>query len=115
MFLKKNIKDIPIEKASHSSGSRRMLVNKDDISSKYFEAYTYGYLPSGKKWEMHKHDNIVEVCLVAKGNGIVRDSEGKEESFEAGDRLIFPSDIEHEIENNSSNEAEFYFLRIKDK
>ena len=66
---------------------------KEDITSKYFEAYTYGYLPSGVKWEMHEHDNIVEICVVTMGKGIVRDSQGNEEAFIAGDRFIFPSNI----------------------
>ena len=92
-----------------------MIVTKKDTTSKYFEAYTYGYLPSGVKWEMHKHNNIVEICVVTKGKGIVRDSEGKEEAFVAGDRFIFPSNAKHEIENTSTEEAEFYFFRFQDQ
>ncbi len=115
MFSKKNIKDIAVEETSHTSGSRKMLVAKEDTTSKYFEAYTYGYLPSGGKWEMHVHNNIVEICVVTKGRGIVRDSKGNEEAFVAGDRFIFPSNTKHEIENNSNEEAEFYFFRVKDQ
>ncbi|HUQ84975.1 MAG TPA: hypothetical protein VM077_01515 [Candidatus Limnocylindrales bacterium] len=48
MFSKKNIQDIPLEETSHSSGTRKMIVGKEETSSEYFEAYTYGYLPSGK-------------------------------------------------------------------
>jgi len=115
MFSKKNLRDIPMEVTSHSTGSRKIIVGKDNTSSKYFEAYTYGYLPSGIKWEMHEHDNIIEICVVAKGKGIIRDSEGKEETFIAGDRFIFPSNTKHEIENNSGEEAEFYFFRFQDQ
>lgn len=115
MFSKRNIKDIPIEETPHATGSRKLLVGKNDISSIYFKAYTYGYLPSGQKWTMHKHDNIVEICLVIKGSGVVRDINGVEEKFESGDRFIFPSNTEHEIENNTTGVAEFYFFRIQDK
>ncbi len=115
MFSKKNIKEISIEGTSHLSGSRKMIVGKNETSSKYFEAHTYGYLPSGVKWGMHKHDNIVEICVVIKGEGIIRDSEGNEESFVVGDRFIFPSNTKHEIENNSGEEAEFYFFRFQDQ
>ena len=115
MFSKKNINKIPIEGTSHSSGSRKMLVNKDETSSKYFEAFTYGYLPSGVKWEMHEHDNIVEICVVTKGNGIIRDFNQNEEPFKSGDRFIFIANTKHEIENNSNEEAEFYFIRFKDQ
>lgn len=115
MFSKKNIQDIKIEGTAHASGSRRMLVGKDETTSKYFKACTYGFLPAGVKWEMHEHDNIVEICIVAKGKGVVRDSEGNEENFVEGDRLIFPSNAKHEIENNSDAEAEFYFVRFQDQ
>ena len=115
MFSKKNLQDIPIEGTSHASGSRKMIVSKEEITSKYFEALTYGYLPSGVKWEMHEHDNIVEICIVTKGRGIIRDFGGNEEAFVTGDRFLFPSNTKHEIENDSSEEAEFYFFRFKDQ
>ncbi len=115
MFSKKNLQEIPTEGTSHMSGSRKMIVAKEEITSKYFEAHTYGYLPSGVKWEMHEHDNIIEICVVTKGKGIIRDSQGNEESFTTGDRFIFPSNTKHEIENNSSENAEFYFFRFKDR
>jgi len=115
MFSKKNLQNIPIEGTSHASGSRKMVVAKEETTSKYFEAYTYGYLPSGVKLEMHEHDNIVEICIVTKGKGIIRDSQNNEEAFVVGDRFIFPSNTKHEIENNSDEEAEFYFFRFKDQ
>jgi len=115
MFSKKNLQNIPTEGTSHASGSRKMVVSKEETTSKYFEAYTYGYLPSGVKWEMHEHDNIVEICVVTKGKGILRDFDGNEETFVAGDRFIFPSNTKHEIENNANEDAEFYFFRFKDQ
>ncbi|MBU1033898.1 cupin domain-containing protein [Patescibacteria group bacterium] len=115
MFSKKNLQNIKVEGTSHASGSRKMIVAKEEITSKYFEAHTYGYLPSGVKWEMHEHDNTVEICVVTKGKGTVRDSQGNEEAFIPGDRFIFPSNTKHEIENNSDEEAEFYFFRFKDQ
>lgn len=114
MFSKKNLQNIQIEGTSHDSGSRKMVVSKEETTSKYFEAHTYGYLPSGVKWEMHEHNNIVEICVVTKGKGIIRDSQNNEEAFVAGDRFIFPSNTKHEIENNSDEEVEFYFFRFKD-
>jgi len=115
MFSKKNIKDIPTEGTSHSLGSRKLLLGKDDTTSKYFEAYTYGYLPPGEKWEMHKHDNIVETCVVVKGSGVVRDGHSNEETFEPGDRFVFPANTNHEIQNIGHEEAEFYFFRLQDQ
>ncbi len=115
MFSKINIGDILIEGTSHAAGSRKMIVSKDQSSSRYFEAVTYGYLPSGDKWDMHDHTNIVEICIVTKGCGIVRDMDGKIEEYKIGDRFIFPSGVKHEIENNSKDESEFYFIRFQDQ
>lgn len=96
-------------------GGRKMIVGKNDTSSKYFEAHTYGTLPAGVKWDMHDHENIIEICLVNKGTGVIRDSKGNEEAFIKGDRFIFPSNTKHEIENKGNEEAEFYFIRFKDQ
>lgn len=114
MFSKKNLQDIPTEGTPHNSGSRKLLVGKEETSSKYFEAFTYGYLPPGVKWDMHEHDNIVEICVVTKGKGTVRDLDGNQDYFLPGDRFIFPSNTKHEIENNSSEVAEFYFIRFQE-
>ena len=115
MFSKKNISNIPVEGTPHASGSRKLLVSKEETTSNYFEAMTYGYLPAGEKWLMHKHENIVEICLVIKGSGVIRNTEGETEIFARGDRFIFPSSTEHELENTSSETSEFYFFRLQDK
>jgi len=115
MFSKKNISNVPLEETAHSSGSRKMVCAKEDVPSDFFEALTYGYLPPGENWSLHKHDNIVEICLVVKGDGIIKDIDSNSEPFTAGDRFIFPSDTEHMIENTSSEVDEFYFYRFRAK
>lgn len=113
MFFKRNIKDISVEKTPHGSGSRRVLVAKKESGSTYFEAFTHGYLPAGEKWEMHQHDDIIEICLVIKGTGVIRDEHEREESFVLGDRFIFPPNTKHQIMNTSQTEDEFYFIRAR--
>jgi len=115
MFSKKNINSIPFEETSHSTGSRKTIAGKLDVPSPYFEAFTYGYLPADEKWEMHQHEDIIEICIVIKGAGVVRDQQKNEEAFEPGDRFIFPADTFHEIENTSKGTDEFYFIRLKSK
>lgn len=115
MFSKKNINNVPIEGTSHSTGSRKMIVSQEEISSDFFEAFTYGYLPSNENWSLHKHENIVEICIVISGEGIIKDKNGNLETFEPGDRFIFSPNTEHMIENTSGDTAEFYFLRLKVK
>ena len=115
MFSKKNINSIPIEETSHSTGSRKTIAGKQDVSSPYFEAITYGYLSANEKWELHQHEDIIEICIVIKGTGVVRDQQKNEESFESGDRFIFPANTFHEIENISKGTDEFYFIRLKSR
>ena len=115
MFSKKNLSDIKIEETPHAIGSRKLIVSKEETTSKYFEAFTYGYIPIHGKYSMHKHENIVEICVVVKGGGVIRDSTGAEETFAMGDRFIFPTNTEHEIENTSNETDEFYFIRIQDQ
>lgn len=113
MFSKRNINDIPLEETPHTSGSRKTIVKKEEMPSIYFEAFTNGFLPPSERWSLHKHNNIVEICLVVKGKGTIKDKENNMEKFEPGDRFIFPPDTKHEIENTSNEVAEFYFVRIK--
>jgi mannose-6-phosphate isomerase-like protein (cupin superfamily) len=113
VFSKKNLSQIPIEQTMHTAGSRKMIVAPEETGSPYFEAMTYGYLESGKKWDMHQHDDIVEICLVIKGQGLIKNENGQIESFSSGDRFIFPANTEHEIENTGQITAEFYFIRIR--
>jgi quercetin dioxygenase-like cupin family protein len=115
MFSKKNINSIPIEETPHSAGSRKMIADKPDVSSPCFEAFTYGYLPANEKWKFHQHEDIVEICIVIKGVGVVRDQQNNTEIFESGDRFIFPANTFHEIENISKGTDEFYFIRLKSR
>jgi mannose-6-phosphate isomerase-like protein (cupin superfamily) len=113
MFSKEDINSIPVEETSHSTGYRKTIASKLDVPSPYFEAFTYGYLPANEKWEPHQHEDIIEICIVVKGTGVVRDQQKNEEAFEPGDRFIFPENTFHEIENTSKDTAEFYFIRLK--
>jgi len=115
MFSKINTIDIPVEETPHATGSRQLLVGKTETTSLYFEAFTYGYLPASEKWALHQHQNIIEICLVIKGTGIIKDKDNNQETFKPGDRFIFPSDTEHEIENTSNQTDEFYFFRLQNK
>jgi Uncharacterized conserved protein, contains double-stranded beta-helix domain len=74
---------------------------------------TYGYLPAGAKFAWHFHEYINEVMVVLKGSGIVKDKDGEYE-YKPGDVFIYPKNVEHEIENNSSEEHEYIFVRVKE-
>jgi len=52
-----------------------------------------------------------EVMIVLKGQGNVRDEDGVY-AYSVGDVFIFPKDIFHEIENVSSEENEYIFVRV---
>ncbi len=50
-FTKTNIRKIPIEKAHGGSGSRQILVNPKNLTTKYFEAFTKGFLRPGSVFD----------------------------------------------------------------
>ena len=110
-IIKKNKESFIREDAHGGSGGRKLFIDEDEI--KNFHGMTYGYLPSGAKFAWHSHDNINEVMVVLKGTGVVRDSDG-EYQYTAGDVFIYPKNEEHEIENNSNEEHEYIFVRIKE-
>ena len=66
-----------------------------------------------RELEFHKHEGIVEICLVIKGSGNIVDKNNNLETFETGDRFIFPPDTEHAIINTSKEIDEFFFFRLK--
>jgi quercetin dioxygenase-like cupin family protein len=109
-IIKKPAQNLKKEAAHGGSGSRKLLVAEDEITN--IHGMTYGYLPAGSKFAWHSHERINEAMLVIKGEGTVKDQDGKY-IYEPGDTFIFPSGIEHEIENPSREEHEFIFVRIK--
>ena len=52
-------------------------------------------------------------CVCKLGGKPARD--GNIEEYKVGDRFIFPSGVKHEIENNSEEGSEFYFIRFQDQ
>lgn len=103
---------VPIESAHGGQGSRQLFLTEGEIENKQFQAFTKGYLPSGGKFSWHSHKGIEEMMLVFKGQGVVRDREG-EYRYEEGDFFVFPAHVVHEIENTSSTESEYIFVRVK--
>lgn len=72
---------------------------------------TYGYLPSKGIFDWYYYDNIEEIMLVIKGNGIVSDGDGDYE-YSKGDLFIFPANTKHKIENSSEEQHEYVFVRV---
>jgi len=99
------------EDAHQGSGGRKLYIAEDEV--KNFQGMTYGYLPAGSKFAWHHHENINEVMVVLKGRGILKDEDG-EYTYEVGDVFIFPANVDHEIENNSEEEHEYIFVRVKE-
>jgi len=110
-IIKKSNDTFKREDAHGGSGGRKLYIAEDEI--KNFHGMTYGYLPSGAKFDWHSHNNINEVMIVLKGSGIVKDSDG-EYQYNVGDVFIFPKNVEHEIENQTHEEHEYIFVRIKE-
>ena len=111
-IIKRSSTDIEKEEAHGGSGSRKVYASPEHLKSLSFEAMTHGYLPAGKSFDWHDHKGIEEIMVVLKGNGKVLDDEG-EYDYVPGDVFVFPANTNHKIENNSDQEHEMIFVRIK--
>lgn len=106
---KKSHKNFLREDAHNGSGGRKLLLDINEM--KNVQGMTYGYLPAGAMFAWHNHEKLNEVMYVLKGEGTVRDEDGIY-PYKAGDIFIFPEGIYHEIENKSSEEHEYIFVRV---
>ena len=111
-IIKRSSKNINIEQAHGGSGSRKVYASQEHLKSLHFEAMTHGYIPAGKSYDWHDHNDIEEIMVVIKGYGEVEDEDGKY-LYSAGDVFIFPANIMHKIHNPTDHEHEMIFVRVK--
>jgi mannose-6-phosphate isomerase-like protein (cupin superfamily) len=109
--IKKSGEGTPLEEAHGGSGSRKLYIDDGQTPSGRIQGFTHGWLPAGRKFDMHNHADIEEVMYVLAGEGLVRDEDG-EYKFKKGDVFIFPANVYHEIENKGSGDAQFIFIRV---
>ncbi len=108
-IIKKSHETLIREDAHGGSGSRKVLLSDREISN--VQGLTYGFLPAGSKFEWHTHEKMNETMVVLKGQGRVRDEDGVYD-YSEGDVFIFPQAVFHEIENTSTEEHEYIFVRV---
>lgn len=111
-IIKRVSSDIPKEAAHGGSGSRKVFASPNFLKSTNLEAMTHGWLPAGNSFDWHDHTDIEEITLVLKGEGRVYDEDG-EYGYAPGDVFIFPANTQHKITNNSNQEHEMIFVRVK--
>ena len=54
----------------------------------------------------HSHDHE-EICVVLRGTGVVREQDGPEERFAAGDVIVAPARTVHEVRADEGVECEW--------
>ncbi|MBP7018542.1 cupin domain-containing protein [Candidatus Saccharibacteria bacterium] len=111
-IIKRPANSIDKEEAHGGSGARKLYATSDHLQSSSFEAMTYGYLPAGKTFDWHDHEDIEEIMVVIKGAGEVHDRDGVYE-YALGDVFIYPANTEHKIHNPTDYEHEMIFVRVK--
>jgi quercetin dioxygenase-like cupin family protein len=111
-IIKRPAADIPKEEAHGGSGSRKVYASPDHLKSGHFEAMTHGWLPAGKTFDWHDHQDIEEIMVVIAGQGEVHDEDGVY-PYAPGDVFVFPAGIQHKIHNPTATEHEMIFVRIK--
>ncbi|HEY4964597.1 MAG TPA: cupin domain-containing protein [Candidatus Saccharimonadales bacterium] len=111
-IIKRSHDQISKEEAHGGSGSRKVYASSEHLESTSFEMMTHGYLPRGKSFDWHDHNNIEEIMIVLHGSGEVHDEDGIY-TYESGDVFVFPANIKHKIHNPTKSEHEMIFVRIK--
>jgi mannose-6-phosphate isomerase-like protein (cupin superfamily) len=111
-IIKRTASSINKEQAHGGSGSRRVYASPDHINSLHFEMMAHGYLPAGKTFDWHEHNDVEEIMVVVSGNGEVHDRDGVYE-YDPGDVFIFPANTDHKIHNPTDVEHEMIFVRVK--
>ena len=111
-FTKTNIRKISVEHAHGGSGLRQVLVRPGQVSNKYFEAFTKGFLRPNSVFDWHIHKNTDEIFIVLKGNGTFY-WENKKTNYSKGDIFTIPADSKHKLEAKGKVISEFYFIRIR--
>ena len=108
--IKKSAESVQLEPAHDGAGSRKVLIANDEVRN--VQGLTHSWLPIGKAFAWHKHDDCNECMYVLKGHGVVRDEDGEYE-FHAGDCFIFPQGTSHELINTGRETVEAIFIRVK--
>ncbi|HET9850594.1 MAG TPA: cupin domain-containing protein [Candidatus Saccharimonadales bacterium] len=111
-IIKRLASDIKKEAAHSASGARKVLADSAQIKSAKFEAMTHGFLPAGRTFDWHEHEDTEEIMMVLKGEGTVSDQDGQYD-YAPGDVFVFPANTTHKIHNPSVTEHEMIFVRIK--
>lgn|SRR5690348_4196527 len=113
-FSKVNIAKLPIEDAHNGTGSRQLLVKPEHVESKYFEAVTKGFIPSGNMFDWHTHQDTDEIFIVTKGEGKFS-CEDAATTYKTGDVITVGANLKHKIEALGNETTEGFFIRIKTK
>jgi quercetin dioxygenase-like cupin family protein len=111
-IIKRSSNSIPKEEAHGGTGFRKVYASQDHLKSTHFEAVTHGFLPAGNVFDWHDHKDTEEIMIVLKGTGLVSDKDGEYE-YSEGDVFVFPANIKHKIMNDSDEEHEMIFMRVK--
>lgn len=89
-----------------------LFSNADPFVSKQFEAMTKGFLPAGRCYDWHAHENIDEFFLVESGTGTIEYADGQKFDYAGGDLFYSPAGLSHKLTNTGSDDNIFYFIRI---
>jgi mannose-6-phosphate isomerase-like protein (cupin superfamily) len=111
-FLK-HISEIPIEDAHWWSGSRQLLLSRQDAISNNVEAMTKGFLPIWWVFDWHSHTDIDEIFIILHGVWYVEFEDAPRLEYKKDDILYIQKNTLHRVVNTWNDENIFYFIRIQ--
>ena len=112
-----NINDLEWEVPSNEDSKnvntwKKVLVRHDEMDSKSkLMMVNYARVLARKVHPAHIHKTMEEIFYFLEGQGIVV-LDGKGEDVKAGDRIIVPAGVSHEIRNTGKIELKFIGIGI---
>lgn len=104
----KNLKFTP---ASHESPDdpgvlKRVLASRDDFPVGQIQMVNWAFIPVGKSFKRHYHEDMLEVFVIC--DGIVNvEVDGQQDQLVRGDAIIIEPREVHQMTNEGNEEAHY--------
>ena len=109
-------RDIEIIAASHEDVSspgvyKKVILEKADFVEGRIQMVNWAFLPKGKSFRSHYHEDLQEVFIIIKGHvRIIVDNEQGE--LCKGDTVVIPVGSIHLMENIGKGDAEYIVIGV---
>jgi mannose-6-phosphate isomerase-like protein (cupin superfamily) len=111
-----NFKDLEFIPASHEDPKnpgvlKKVLFLKDDFQKGHVQMINWAYLPKGKSFQNHYHEDMEEAFILISGQAEMIVGEEKIEMLK-GDALVVPKKTNHLMKNIGKTDLEYIVVGV---